>query len=322
MDAPFTVRAARLDQKCLPVDAHQIESMFAAKRGLLWVNVVSHNHEETAAYLEATFKFHPLEIEDALSELERPTLRADDTSLFLVAPAVLLGGMRESFVEIAFFVSKNAIVTVTSKEVSLLEHWYDRCLTNPHIADGHVAFLLHALLDAIVDGYFPAVDSLSEEIDRLEEDIYASRKVNVADALLLKRRLLELRRQATPLRDVLNGLLRRDVGFLGADVRAYYQDIYDHTLRIAEVIDMERDILASVIDAHLSIVSNNLNQVMRELTVYATILMSCGLIAGAYGMNFDYMPELHWRFGYLFAWVMMIIVGVGEWWLFRRKGWI
>lgn len=322
MDAPFQMRAAFFDGGCQPVEQQDVESVYRRESGLLWVNFIANDRLASATFLEEKFGFHPLEVEDALSDTERPTLRADDHSLFLVAPSVGLGGSKEKYVEVAFFVTQHAVVTVATEEVALLDHWFDRCQTKPQASGGEVAFLVHNLLDAIVDGYFPAVDFLAEEIDGLEEDIYAGRKVNVADALLLKRRLLELRRQTSPLRDVINGMLRRDVTFLSTDVRAYFQDIYDHTLRITEIIDMERDILASVIDAHLSIVSNNLNQVMRELTVYATILMSSGLIAGIYGMNFHRMPELDWAFGYPFAWAAMIGIGVLEFWYFRRKGWI
>lgn len=317
-----TIKAARLGQTCHPVDPVALTKELQQRSGVLWVHVTATPSEAAETYLQETFGFHPLEVEDALSDQERPTLRADEASIFLVAPSVVLGGPRERYIEVAFFVEDHLLVTVATEDVPMVNHWFDRCLTRPKTVQGSVVFLLHSLLDSIVDAYFPAVDTLAEEIDRVEEAIYAGAQVDVADALLLKRRLLEMRRQVTPLRDVLNGLLRRDVGFLGPDSTAYYQDVFDHTLRMIEVIDMERDILASVIDAHLSIVSNNLNQVMRELTVYATILMSAGLIAGIYGMNFERMPELSWPFGYAFALAAMLAVGLGELWYFRRKGWI
>jgi magnesium transporter len=124
------------------------------------------------------------------------------------------------------------------------------------------------------------------------------------------------------MRDICNGLLRRESAMVSHESMPYFQDIYDHTLRIIEVVDMERDILSAVMDAHLSIQSNMLNQVMRSMTVIATLLMTGAFIAGVYGMNFDFMPELHWKYGYAGAWVAMILSGAIEIWIFKKKGWI
>ncbi|MDW8364157.1 MAG: magnesium/cobalt transporter CorA, partial [Myxococcales bacterium] len=185
------------------------------------------------------------------------------------------------------------------------------------------AHLLHLLLDAIVDEYFPIADTLEEKADDLEEAIFAGDgSVQVADILRVKRRLLELRQHITPLRDILNALLRRDVELIPDEVVPYLQDVYDHTLRVAELADINRDILAGVLDAHLSVTSHRLNEVMRILTVISTLLMSAALIAGIYGMNFEFMPELRWKAGYPFAGAMMVLVALIELYIFRRKGWI
>lgn len=318
----FSFRALEFGRQCAEVPFENLGRELGRKSGLLWVHIVAHEREATEALLLETFGFAPLEVEDALSPHERPSLRVDEESMFLVTPSVVLGGTKERFVEVAIFVSTHVLVTVVSEELPALDHWLDRCAAKPAAAGGSVAFLLHSIVDTIVDGYFPAIDALGEEIDDLEESIYSARRVDVADALLLKRRLLEMRRQISPIRDILNGMLRRDVGFAEGPVRAHFQDVYDHSLRITEVIDMERDILASVLDAHLSIVSNNLNQVMRTLTVISTVLMTGAFVAGVYGMNFKHMPELDWLFGYPFAVLVMIGIGMLEVWFFRKKGWI
>lgn len=321
--AGYRLRAALFeDGPTRILSEDEARQQFASKEGLLWINITAEERDETRAMLTETFGFHPLEVEDALSSYERPTLRADESSAFLVAPAVILGGDTERFVEVAFFVNHHCIVTVASDQVGLLEHWFDRCAEKPHASGRKTSTLLHSLLDGIVDGYFPAVDSLGDDIDKLEESIYAGVRVEVADALQIKRQLLELRRQITPIRDILNGLLRRDVTFLDAEAHAYFQDVYDHSLRITEVIDMERDILSSVLDAHLAVVSNNLNQVMRTLTVISTVLMTGAFVAGVYGMNFKFMPELDWRLGYPFAFILMIGAAWLEVWFFKKKGWI
>ena len=307
---------------CNGVSTEDLATAFKRKSGLLWVHVVANDITGSQQFLLQTFRFHSLEVEDALSPHERPSLRVDDDSMFLVAPSVVSGGAKERYIEVAVFVGEHALVTVVNEALPALDHWMDRCQTKPIAFGGSSSFLLHSILDTIVDGYFPAADVLGEEIDDLEESIYSARRVDVADALLLKRRLLEMRRQISPIRDILNGMLRRDVIFTAGEARAHFQDVYDHTLRITEVIDMERDILASVLDAHLSIVSNNLNQVMRTLTVISTVLMTGAFVAGVYGMNFKHMPELDWLFGYPFAVLLMAALGALEVWFFRKQKWI
>ncbi|MCC7433286.1 MAG: magnesium/cobalt transporter CorA [Methanoregulaceae archaeon] len=286
-----------------------------------WLHIQAEDVAATRTYLEQEFGFHPLEVEDALSANERPTLRLDDDDLFLVAPAVILGKSVERYVEIAFFVNASGLVTVATDHVPFLEHLLDRCAARPE-PNGDSVRLMHSLLDEIVDGYFPAVDMFGDIIDALEDDIYLGRKVAITEALALKRRLLEMRRHLTPLRDILNGMLRRDVPFIDANDQMYYQDVYDHTLRIVEDIDMERDILSSVLDAQVSVTSNSLNEVMRTLTVVSTVLMTAAFVSGIYGMNFQRMPELHWAWGYPFALLLMVLFGGLEIWYFRRRGWI
>ncbi len=296
---------------------------FGSGKGLLWVDITAANTQAAAVLLTEQFHFHPLAVEDALSPYERPALQRHDDVLFLAAHAVQQQNGEEVYTEIGFFLGQHFMVTVHTGPVPLIEHWFERWTTQPDKVGKTSAHLLHLLLDAIVDEYFPLGDTLEEKSDELEDAIFAgSRDVQVADILQVKHRLLEMRQHITPLRDILNALLRRDMELIPDEVVPYLQDVYDHTLRIAELADLNRDILAGVLDAYLSVVSNRLNEVMRILTVISTVLMSAALIAGIYGMNFVHMPELRWKAGYPFAAAMMVLVGVVEWYIFRRKGWI
>jgi magnesium transporter len=162
---------------------------------------------------------------------------------------------------------------------------------------------------------------VEDDVDLLEEHILAGGSETVGDVLRLKRRLLEMRRRVTPIREVLNSLLRSDGLLMTDDVKRYLQDVFDHTLRLAETIDVNREILGGVLDAHLATVSNNLNIAMRVLTAAATFLMTASLIAGIYGMNFAFMPELRQAWGYPFALGLMALCATAEWVYFRRKGW-
>lgn len=297
-------------------------SGFKAGRTNLWIDIVAFDVAKTAAFLEGELGFHPLHVEDALSPHERPALSTDHGITFLVAPSVTATGDGEKYIEIAFFVKEKSIVSVASEGSPLIDNWFEKCKGRPVLAGDSVSSLLHSLMDLIVDGYYPALDAFSSEVEQREDAIYEGKKVSIGDSLQLKRRLLEMRRRVTPIRDICNGLLRRESLLVSHESLAYFQDIYDHTLRIIEVVDMERDILSAVMDAHLSIQSNMLNQVMRSMTVIATLLMTGAFIAGVYGMNFKYMPELQWKYGYGMAWAAMIVSCMIEIWIFRKKGWI
>ncbi len=322
---PYHLKAVQWlppDQPAL-LDEASMSEAFERNRGVMWVDITAYDASATSHLLTQRFGFHPLAVEDALSPYERPALQRYDGVLFLTAHAVQQQDGEETYSEVGFFLGKHFLVTVHTQPAPLVDHWFECWTAQPERVGKTSAHLLHLLLDAIVDEYFPIGDTLEEKADDLEDAIFTgSSSVQVADILQVKRRLLELRQHITPLRDILNALLRRDVELIPDEVVPYLQDVYDHTLRIAELADLNRDILAGVLDAHLSVVSNRLNEVMRILTVISTVLMSAALIAGIYGMNFTHMPELQWKAGYPFAGALMVLVGLVEWYVFKRKGWI
>lgn len=218
---------------------------------------------------------------------------------------------------------KNYIVTLHRQELPILREIADRWSRHPQAFEGGVGLLLYDILDALVDSYFPILDQIDEKIDQIETSIFQRGATESSEKIFrLKRALLVLRRIATPLRDMFNILTRRDHPLLSEQAVTYLRDIYDHTLRIVDTIDTYRDILAGALDAYLTVISNQLNVVMKSLTVVATILMSVGLIAGIYGMNFEYMPELTWRFGYFYALGLMVLIGVVLLYYFRRIKWL
>jgi magnesium transporter len=293
----------------------------AERDGVLWVHITADSVAATSKLLTESFGFHPLAVEDAFSAQERPALQEYPDALFLVAPAVVTEPHTELYQPVAFFVCRSSLVTVTHGGVPVLDRRFDEWLVRSEDITWSPAALLHVLLDAIVDDYFPASDRIEEEIDGLEDSVYQSSRLDIAEALRIKRRILEIRRHIAPIRDILNSVLRRDVELVPLDAKPYFQDVYDHALRLTETVDLNREILTGVLDAQLAVVSNNLNVVMRFMTAIATILMSMALIAGVYGMNFAHMPELQWRWGYAFAWGVMASIAGLEVWYFRRRGW-
>ena len=296
---------------------------------VLWVDVASPT-EADWAILTDQFRFHPLAVEDAQKQNQRAKLDPYDGYLFLSARA-WAGSTRptddavDATREIDVFLGPNFLVTVHEQGSEPIQETRRRWERNPERLNNHPAFLLYLLLDAVVDDYFPAMDQLDAEIDEVETAIYGPDPALATDlkpALALKKRLLLLRQAVAPLRDVLNQLLRTDDQvLLPAEYRVYYQDVYDHTLRLVEQIDLHRDILTGVMDAMMAQVNNRLNQVMKTLTGISTVLMSVTLVASIYGMNFKHMPELQTRYGYLGALCAMIVIAVGLTTYFKRIKW-
>ncbi|HRF59121.1 MAG TPA: magnesium/cobalt transporter CorA [Fimbriimonadaceae bacterium] len=302
------------------VDADQLRRSLSGEE-LVWAHVQA--GERQAAYnFILSLGFHPLAVEDSLSDAERPEIQRFPGYLFLATAETACGEDEDTYLEVAFFVGKHYVVVVTKGPCRAVEVVAESWARRPEDLGRSSGHFLYHILDEIVDEYFPAADALEDQVDRLEEAIYSGKTITITHALKLKRRLLRMRRHITAIRDVQNALLKLDSEIIGPECKPYFQDLYDHALRIAENIDLNRDILATILDAQLNIVSNNLNQVMKVMTALATILMSVGLIAGIYGMNFRVMPELAWHWGYPFAIGLMAFVAALEYVIFRRLKWI
>lgn len=289
---------------------------------LSWVHVEAGDTPESRKLLIDRLGFHELEVEDALSAGERAHLHEGPDHLFFTIPAIQMQEQRMAFVEVGFQLKKDRLVTVATEPVSVLDEILKRSQTRNGQYTGATSRLLFYLVDAIIDAYYPAMDKLEDRADTLESEVFVGRVVPIKDLLRVKRRLLEIRRSLTPVRDILNGLLRHDMTLIANADRVYFQDIYDHVLRVLEHVDLSRDVLASVLEANLATVSNRLNEVMRVLTVASVILMSAALIAGIYGMNFRFMPELRWPLGYPLVLGSMAVIAAFELWVFKKKGWL
>jgi magnesium transporter len=219
------------------------------------------------------------------------------------------------------FIGRNYVVTVHYDFLPVLDEVRDRWHSAAHNVGQHPsAMLVYSILDAIVDDYFPFIDDLADRIDDLEEKV-----LNQADQATLhelfrfRKDLIAIRRVLAPERDVLNVLVRRETPVFDRETVIYFQDVYDHILRVTDAIDTYRDLISSALDAYLSAASNRLNQVMKTLTAASIILMTVTLVASIYGMNFVHMPELQWRFGYLWALGLMVILALVILEIFRRR---
>jgi magnesium transporter len=290
---------------------------------LLWIDVQDPTPAEIAR-IGARFQLHPLALEDAARFNQRPKLDQYETFMMIVFFALSWPAAGPQPQEIHLFVGTSFFVTIHHGELPAIAETADRWSKHPGDRSKHsVGLLVYALLDAIVDGYFPVIDTLAERVDELEQAIFDAGDLSAqARIFALKKDLLAVRRVVAPEREVMNVLVRRDIPLFGDREIVYFQDVYDHVLRVTDAIDLYRELLSSALDASMSLTANRLNKVMRTLTASSIILMSMTLIAGIYGMNFDFMPELHWALGYPFALGLMLLIAGSLLALFRHIDWL
>jgi magnesium transporter len=270
------------------------------------------------------FGLHELAVEDAHNAHQRPKLEEYGDSLFVVLRTAQLRDGTLEFGETHIFVGPRYVVTVRHGASLSYADVRARCERTPHLLKKGPGFVLYALMDFVVDHYFPIVDAYEERLGALEEQLFGDGMSRDTTARIyeLKRDLVALKRAVSPLIDVCNRLVRYDVGLIPEDTRLYFRDVYDHVVRINESLDNLRELLTTALEANLSLVSVRQNEVMKRLAAWAAILAVPTAIAGIYGMNFEFMPELHWRYGY--AATMAVIVGTCAFlyaW-FKRAGWL
>jgi len=304
--------------------ASEISELREAGDNVIWADVAdptSRDFEELAE----EFGFHHLSIEDCQNQHQRPKVEEYPGYYFIVLYEAELAGPNDRLElrELNIFLGKNYLVTVHSRPIRAIEtarrlwpEWLDR-------AEEGSGLLAYLLIDAIVDDYLPLLDIISERMDSLEDSIFGEFRAEAIEEIFgIKKKLLYLRRAVAPLRDVFNTLLRREQQVFSRASYIYFQDVFDHLIRVADTIDTLRDMLSSTMDAYLSVSGNRMNMIMKRLTSISTILMSVTLIAGIYGMNFDLMPELKWRFGYVFALLSMVVVGFALYRYLKKVKWI
>ncbi len=292
---------------------------------LLWLDLQSPSEQELVK-LGQEFALHPLAIEDASREHQRPKVEEYEHFYFVVFYSASLDANAAGLdiCELDMFLGKNYLITVHNGHILELDEVEQRWTRNVNQLEWGVGVLLYTLLDTIVDRYFPVVDEMVDQAEELEDQLFtgAVRQAAFTQQLLeLRKRFLALRRIATPERDVLNILTNRDNPIFDEHAQVYFRDIYDHITRLADTIDLYRYQLSTIMDANLSIVSNDLNKVMRTLTSASIILMVDSLLAGIWGMNFVNIPELKLQYGYYGALICMVIVSLLLLFVFRRLRW-
>jgi magnesium transporter len=293
----------------------------------VWIDMQSPTPDEYKLVLERIFHFHPLAIEDAMNDIHLPKIDDYGTYLYLVFHTVGLGQepMDIDTEEVDVFLGLNYLVTIHDQPRRSIDRAWD---VDHHTATGLArgpAMLLYELLDSQIDSYIPIIDAFEDQLERLGDDIFMSsenERVLLNRLLTAKSSSLRLQRILTPQRELLGRLATNEYRAIPAPVRIYYRDVYDHLARLANLAESTRDLAGSTIETHLALVNNRMNEVMKILTIMSSIFIPLSFIAGIYGMNFEYMPELSWRWGYPMVWVVFLTVGFGLLFFFRRRKWI
>lgn len=297
---------------------------------VLWLDL-EHPDPKEIEILREEFNFHPLSIEDSIHAQQRPKIESYESYYFFVFYAIGWGRStsesdekeRVQAQQVAMFAGQNYLVTVHQRSVGEITDTQRRWQTNRNVIGQGIGGLTYTLLDALVDNYFPVIDQLADRVELIEQEIFEKfRDEVITDIFGLKKDLLNLRRVVSPSRDVLNIMLRREMPVFDDHTLLYLTDVYDHIVRVTDSIDTYRDLLSSALDGYLSMASNRMNQTMRVLTASSIILMTMALVGAIYGMNFKFMPELDWPFGYAWSLFLMLTLGAGLAIFFKRKGWL
>lgn len=306
-----------------PGSLGELDKLLAEPGTMACVHVTDPS-DELIDDLQREFGLHPLAVEDLRKQHQRPKIDTyADQHMIVVYEAVEASVSGGGLSEIHIFVGASWILTVHWAPAPMIDATHQRLYAHPESVGDAPGEVLYAVLDSAVDSFFPELDRLSDRIDVLEDRVLEtdSDRDALREILAIKRRLLDLRRVLAPMRDVANSLLRRETPLVDAAVVPYFQDLYDHLIRVLDQLDVYRDLLATVLDARLSVASNSLNSVMKRLTAFTVVLMIPTLIAGIYGMNFTFMPELELGAGYPLALIAMVIAAGGAVAFFWRHGW-
>lgn len=316
-EIPVAERQVQTVSECFPFDANT---------PVTWLNVDGNHQVEILEEIGSRLDIHPLVLEDIFDTSQRPKMEDFDHYLFIELN-MLSWDKNQPQVEsqqVSLILGKNYVVTFTEHERDVFDpvKRHIRESKSRLIKQG-ADYLAYSLIDAIVDHYFIVLENLGEQIEFLEEELVTDPDPRTLHSIHeLKRELIFLRKSVWPLREVISALERGDSPLFQESSLIYLRDVYDHTIQIIDTVETFRDMVSGMLDIYLSSVSNRMNEIMKVLTIIATVFIPLSFIVGLYGMNFNNMPELKWRWGYPMVWGVIISVVVGMLIYFRRKRWL
>lgn len=315
-------------EQCIEKELNTVEETFNFKLtdSITWINLNGLNHVAEIEKLGNHFNLHPLVLEDIVSISQRPKIDEHDDYLFVVLKMLYYDKNEDIVAEqVSFILGKNYVLSFQEAEGDVFDSVRERIRNGKgRVRTMQSDYLLCILIDAVVDHYFTIIETLGDKIEDFETEIFSGNVNNTInkDIQDLKREILKVRRAIFPLREVINRIEKHESQLIQVKTKPFYRDIYDHLIQVSENIDIYREMIWSLMDMYMTTISNKMNEVMKVLTIMASIFIPLTFIAGIYGMNFDNIPELHYRYSYHILWGVMIALFVGMLFYFKRKKWL
>ena len=291
-----------------------------------WINITGLNDLELIEKIGNIFEIHPLVMEDIVNTDHRPKFEEYDEYYYSIVKMLTWDEKNAEMnsEQVSFILGKNYLITFQEIEGDVFDSIRERLRKNKgRVRREDSDYLCYALMDSIVDNYFTVLENIAEDTEQLEDTLLKNADSSVLQRIhQLKRQLIFMRKSVWPLREILNNIDRLESDLVKSSSKLFFRDVYDHTIQIIDTVENLRDIVTGMLDIYLSTISNRMNEVMKVLTIIATIFIPLTFLAGIYGMNFQYMPELAWKFGYPMALGAMGLVGIIMLVFFRRKKWL
>jgi magnesium transporter len=291
-----------------------------------WINIDGIHEVEVIEKIGRHFNIHPLILEDILHTGQRPKMEDLENYIFVVVKMLYYDDEEHEVTseQVSLILGSNFVISFQEREGDVFDPVRERIRkAKGRIRRLKADYLAYVLIDTIVDHYFVILEKIGERIEDMEEELVTNPKPETLQHIHnLKRELIFLRKSVWPLREIISGLERGDSSLIDESTGIYFRDVYDHTISVAETVETFRDMVSGMLDTYLSSVSNKMNEVMKVLTIMATIFIPLTFVAGIYGMNFEFMPELKWHWGYFAALALMGAVAVVMVIYFRRKTWL
>ena len=295
-------------------------------KSIRWFNIDGISDVEIIEKLGNLFSIHPLVLEDIVNTDQRPKVEFFDEYVFVVVKMLSWDDKQKTIgsEQVSFLLFDGSLVSFQEMAGDVFEPVRNRLrLGKGRLRKRSIDFLLYALLDAIADQYFVVLEGLGERIEQIESEVLKNPDPEVVKKIYsMKNELIFLRKAVWPLRDCVNSLLRDESEFISEPSLMFFRDVYDHLIQVIDTVESYRDMVSGLLDIYLSNMSNKMNEVMKVLTIFASIFIPLTFVAGIYGMNFEVMPELSWTYGYPMIWVIFIVVSVAMLSFFNRKKWL
>jgi magnesium transporter len=300
---------------------------FKDRSTVTWIHINGIHDVQTLEELGTIFGLHPLTLEDIVNSDQRPKMEDFCEYIYIVLKSFYSSDNQANDIhseQISIVLGRTFVISFQERETDIFRSIRERISAGKgRLRRSGADYLAYALIDSIVDNYFTILEQVGERIELLEESLVKSPSVETLQAIQhLKREMIFLRKSVWPLREAISSLERTGCQLVQESTDVYLKDIYDHTIQVIDTIETFRDMLSGILDIYLSSISNRMNEIMKVLTIIATLFMPLTFLAGVYGMNFKYMPELEWHGGYFFLWGIMLAIAISMLIYFRRKKWL